>query len=79
MCNFSHNYEPWMEVPPLPKREPDTNKSNKKKKSVPCKFYFEMNCCQRGYECTFSHDPEVYLKFKREHSEKEANKEKKVG
>ena len=78
MCNFSHNYEPWMEVPPAPQKEPDANKNNKKAKSVPCKFFFEENCCLRGPECTFSHDPEVYSKFRSEHSKIEASKETNV-
>lgn len=58
-CNFSHAFEPGMEVPPPPLPKPASNKFEHRSK--PCKFFFIYGHCSKGEDCNFSHDPTIFL------------------
>lgn len=59
-CNFSHTFEPGMEVPAVPPKKNDISEHDLRTK--PCKFYFIYGRCSKGDECNFSHDPMIFLK-----------------
>lgn len=59
-CNFSHTFEPGMEIPPVPPKKPEI--SARELRTKPCKFYFIYGRCSKGEECNFSHDPTIFLK-----------------
>ena len=36
-------------------------------RTKPCKFFFERGLCLKGDLCNYSHDPELYEEFLRDH------------
>ena len=64
-----------MEEPPPPpetkilsmrRMDPNAEKSEFYR-TKPCKFFFERGLCLKGDLCNYSHDPELYEEFLREH------------